>query len=85
MRTRIVKIGNSRGIRIPKALLDQTGLQGEVEIKAQGESLVVVAVHSPRAGWEDAFREMALQGDDRLLDGDASTTESFDAEEWEWR
>ena len=43
MRTGIVKIGNSRGILIPKALLDQTGLQGEVEIKAQGESLVVVA------------------------------------------
>ena len=47
MRTRIVKIGNSRGIRIPKALLDQTGLQGEVEIKAQGGSLVVVAVRPP--------------------------------------
>ena len=85
MRTGIVKIGNSRGILIPKALLDQTGLQGEIEIKAQGGSLVVVAVRPPRAGWEDAVREMALQGDDRLLDGDASTTESFDAEEWEWR
>lgn len=85
MRTRIVKIGNSRGIRIPKALLEQTGLQGEVEIQAQGGSLVVVAVHPPRAGWEDAFREMALQGDDLLLDGDVSTTESFDAEDWEWR
>ena len=85
MRTRIVKIGNSRGIRIPKALLEQTGLQGEVEIQAQGGSLVVVVVHPPRAGWEDAFREMALQGDDLLLDGDVSTTESFDAEDWEWR
>jgi antitoxin MazE len=85
MRTRIVKIGNSQGIRIPKALLDQTGLCGEVEIQAQGGSLVVVAAHHPRAGWDDAFRGMALQDDDRLLDGEISTTESFDTEEWEWR
>jgi antitoxin MazE len=85
MRTRIVKIGNSQGIRIPKALLDQTGLSGDVEIQAQGGSLVVVAAHQPRAGWDEAFRHMALQDDDRLLDGDIATTESFDAEDWEWR
>jgi antitoxin MazE len=85
MRTRIVKIGNSRGIRIPKPLLDQTGLRGEIDIQAQGESLLIVAVHHPRAGWDDAFREMALHDHDRLLDGDVSTSESFDTEDWEWK
>lgn len=85
MRTRIVKIGNSQGIRIPKALLDQTGLCGEVDIQAQGGSLLVAAVRRPRSGWDDAFREMALHEDDRLLDGDISTSDSFDTEEWEWR
>ena len=85
MRTRIVKIGNSQGIRIPKALLDQTGLCEEVEIQAQGASLVVAAAHHPRSGWDEAFRGMALEHDDRLLDGDVSTAESFDTEDWEWK
>jgi antitoxin MazE len=89
MRTRIVRIGNSQGIRIPKALLDETGLQGDVEISVRGGSLVIQAVRQPRAGWEQAFREMALRGDDQLLDSElisngASTVEAFDAEDWEW-
>ncbi len=85
MRTRIVRIGNSQGIRIPKALLEQTDLHGEVEINVRGGSLVISAVAPARSGWEAAFAQMAASGDDRLLDGDAATADSFDAKDWEWR
>lgn len=58
MKTRIVRIGNSQGIRIPKSLLEQTGLRGEVEISAQDDSLIIRPARQPRTGWAAAFREM---------------------------
>jgi antitoxin MazE len=68
MKTRIVKIGNSQGIRIPKPLLEQTGLHGEVEMDAANNTLVIRPVRRARAGWAAAFQEMAGRGDDVLLD-----------------
>jgi antitoxin MazE len=68
MKTHIVRIGNSQGVRIPKPLLEQTGLSGEVEISVQDGSLVIKRAHKPRAGWAKAFKEMAERGDDVLLD-----------------
>lgn len=85
MRTRIVRIGNSRGVRIPKALLEESGLKDEVEVTVRDGTLVIAPVTGPRHGWEDAFREMAAAGDDALLDGDLTTSDSFDAESWEWK
>lgn len=82
-RTRIVQIGNSRGIRIPKALLDQTQLPDEVELHARPGRLVVQAAKRPRAGWAEAARTMHERGEDRLLDQPSSTR--FEAEEWQWR
>jgi antitoxin MazE len=84
MKTRIIQIGNSRGIRIPKTLLKQTGLDGEVEILAKNGSLVIRSVKKPRAGWAAAFEEMARRGDDALLD-DGPSLSSWDKENWEWR
>jgi antitoxin MazE len=84
MKTRIVAIGNSQGIRIPKALLEQTGLSGEVEINAKGDGLVIRPLKTPRAGWKQAFEEMARRGDDKLLDPDAPALSTWDKEEWEW-
>ncbi len=84
MRTRIVRIGNSHGVRIPKALLEESGLSGEVDISVQDGAIVIAATRQPRQGWDDAFRRMALHGDDELLDADAVTSGSFDAESWEW-
>jgi antitoxin MazE len=82
-KTRIVRIGNSRGIRIPKTLLDEADLPDEVEVHAQRGRLVVQAVRRPRRGWAAAAKRMRTRGDDRLLDESTSTT--FDREEWEWR
>jgi antitoxin MazE len=85
MKTHIVRIGNSRGIRIPKPLLEQTGLRGEVEITADDNSLVIRPIRKPREGWAAAFREMARNGDDALLDAVPPTLSAWDEDEWEWR
>ena len=84
VRTRIIKIGNSRGIRIPKALLEHAGLNEEVELEAQQNQVVIRAVGKPRQGWEEAFRAMVEHGDDQLLDEDLTGRTSWDEEEWEW-
>ncbi|MCL4504552.1 MAG: AbrB/MazE/SpoVT family DNA-binding domain-containing protein [Chloroflexi bacterium] len=81
--TRVVKIGNSRGIRIPKPLLDRLGPAEEVELIVEGDQLIVRPIRRPRDGWDEQFELMAQRGDDRLLDGAASLT-GWDAEEWEW-
>jgi antitoxin MazE len=85
MKTQIVRIGNSRGVRIPKLLLQQTGLQGEVEIIAEDGSLVIRSVKRTREGWATAFQKMAQRGDDALIDNSAPTMSKWDEEEWEWR
>lgn len=83
VKTRIVRIGNSRGIRIPKTLLDEAGLPDDVELHAEAGKLVVSAPRQPRSGWAAAAKRMAARGDDRIADEATSTR--FDREEWEWR
>jgi antitoxin MazE len=85
MKTRIVRIGNSRGIRIPKSLLEQTGLGGEVEISIRADSLIIRPARRPREGWTAAFQEMARRGDDALLDEAAPSLSSWDEDAWEWQ
>lgn len=84
MRIRIVKIGNSRGIRIPKALIEQLDLKEEVELQVKDRSLVICPAVRPRAEWNAAFQAMATQGDDVLLDGDGAGLTAWDEEEWQW-
>ena len=83
MKARIVRIGNSRGVRIPKPLLEQAGLGEEVELRVEGAAIVIERAGRPRAGWAEAFRAMRAAGDDTLLDEPTPTR--FDEEEWEWR
>ncbi len=84
VKTRIVKIGNSQGIRIPKLLLEQTNLEDEVELEVQEGKIVVRPLHKTRHQWDEAFRAMSLRGDDELLDGDVQISTEWDEEEWEW-
>jgi len=84
MRTTITRIGNSQGIRIPKPLLEQSGLEGDVELVVENDRIIIRPLKKPREGWEEAFRRMAERGDDQLLDGDASVHSAWDEEEWEW-
>lgn len=84
VKSRIVKIGNSRGIRIPKVLLEQTGLGEEVELEVDGNRLVIHPAVEARGGWDEAFAAMAEAHDDVLIDGASPTPTSWDREEWEW-
>jgi antitoxin MazE len=83
IKTRLIRIGNSQGIRIPRVVVEQTGLQGELELEVRRRQLVVRPASRPREGWEDQFRQMADRGDDRPLWPEAALT-SFDEKEWEW-
>jgi antitoxin MazE len=85
MRTRIVRIGDSHGIRIPKLLIKQIGLRDEVEIDTQDNALLVRPVEKLRARWAVAFQEMARRGDDALLDEGAPTATGWDENVWEWQ
>jgi antitoxin MazE len=84
MRVPLVRIGNSRGIRIPKAVLDELGLEGELTLEIRDGKLVLSRARRPRVGWEKAFAAMAARGDDRLVHGEQLASSSWDEEEWEW-
>ncbi|MEP7124130.1 MAG: AbrB/MazE/SpoVT family DNA-binding domain-containing protein [Byssovorax sp.] len=75
-------MGNSRGVRLPKPLIEQAGLIDEVELEVHGKTIVIVAKKAPRSGWADAARKLHEEGGDRLLD--PGTPTRFDEEEWQW-
>ena len=84
MKARIIKIGNSQGIRIPKVLLEQSGLGEEVELEVQDAQIIIHAAGGPRQGWDEVFHAMAAQGDDQLLDGDLTGQTDWDENAWQW-
>jgi antitoxin MazE len=59
MKAKIIRIGNSQGIRIPKPLLEQTGLTEDVEFEVRADGIVIRSVRAVRAGWGAAFQSMA--------------------------
>jgi antitoxin MazE len=79
----LVRIGNSRGVRIPKPLIDQVGLEDEVELRVVDKGIVIEAARAPRAKWAEAAKLLHERGGDRLLDEPTPT--QFDETEWEWR
>ncbi len=82
MKTRLIRIGNSRGIRLPKPLIAQAGLTDEVELHVREGAIVIEATSKPRGGWAQAAKDMHECDDDLLLDPPAPT--QFDEKEWEW-
>ncbi len=84
VKTHLVKIGNSQGIRIPKPVLEQVGLTGQVQVEVEADHLVVRPARLPRQGWEERFQAMAAQGDDKLLDADDLHLTRWEADEWQW-
>lgn len=81
MKTRLVQIGNSRGVRLPKLLIEQAGLAEEVELRVRRGSIVISAA-AHRAGWARAAGEARGRGEDRMVDRPARTR--FDRDEWRW-
>ena len=86
MKVKIVKIGNSRGIRIPKVLLRQTGIDEEVNLEVEDNQIILQPIKkSVRNGWHILFRKMAELDDDHLLNKEHLTNQTaFDQDEWEW-
>jgi antitoxin MazE len=83
MRIELVRIGNSRGIRIPKPLIEQCGFGDTVDLKVDRDRLIITPDRAPREGWDEAFRAAGPSVDDELLLEPAAPTE-FDRNEWEW-
>ena len=84
MKVNVVRIGNSRGIRIPKTILNQCRVTDAMELEVHGNQLLLRPATDPRAGWDDAFRRMRVHGDDQLLDQDAGGTTRWARSEWQW-
>ena len=86
MKVKIVKIGNSKGIRIPKVYLRETGIDEEVNLEVKDNQIILEPIkNKPRSGWHAAFAKMSENRDDRLIDKNASVNQSsFDDSEWEW-
>jgi len=84
VKTTLIPIGNSRGVRIPKPFIQQCGLTELVEMDVRDSMIFIHAPRQPRAGWGAAFARMARAGDDKLLDGPPPPTR-WDEEDWQWR
>jgi antitoxin MazE len=84
MRARIVKIGNSQGIRIPKPILEQIGAGQDVELEVEDNQIIIRPSSNRREGWEQAFKEMAESGDDAPVIAEEDISHSWDEEEWQW-
>jgi antitoxin MazE len=82
MKARLIKIGNSRGVRLPKPLIEEAGLIDEVELVLGDGSVIIAPAKRPRAGWAEAAQALRARNGDRLLDPPAPTR--FDDEDWKW-
>ncbi len=82
MRARLVRIGNSRGVRLPKPLIQEAGLTDEVEVQVRDGALIIKSAARRRAGWAEAAMRLRARGEDRLLDPPTPTR--FDEAEWRW-
>ena len=83
MKAELIRIGNSQGIRIPRAVLDHCGFSQRVDMRIEGESLIITRAKAARSGWDEAFKAMTEQGDDAALLPD-DLEHSFDRTEWDW-
>jgi antitoxin MazE len=82
VKARLVRIGNSRGVRLPKTLIEQAALGEEVELELRNDAILIKRTPAVRVGWAEAAAEAAARGDDELIGDDVTTR--FDREEWEW-
>jgi antitoxin MazE len=81
--TEIVRIGNSQGVRIPKAIREQAKLTGKVSMVVSGGALVIRSSHQPRQGWDEAFARTAGCGQQETIWPD-DMRNAFDETEWTW-
>jgi antitoxin MazE len=83
MRAELIRIGNSRGVRIPKLLIEQCGLGDTVELRVENDCVIISTERRPRQGWEQAFHAAGSAKRDELFFETAEPNE-FDHKEWRW-
>jgi antitoxin MazE len=81
VKSRIVQVGNSKGIRLPKLMLEQSGIIDNIEIEVSDGQILIKPASKARVGWDEAFAQMVVNGDEEpILD----VTNEWDDTEWEW-
>lgn len=80
MKSNLIKIGNSKGVRINSNIIKECELESEVEIKVVDKKIIIEAVKEPRADWNKSFEDMHKSNEDTLLITNGNT---FD-KDWEW-
>ena len=83
MKAKRIRIGNSRGGRRPKPVIEEAGLKDDVQLRVRDREVIITSVNDPRYGWAEAARHARKQDHDRLLDEPTPT--EFDQKEWQWR
>jgi len=85
MKTKLVRIGNSQGIRIPKPVIEEIGLSEEIEMILKDNQIILRSAEQTRKGWDSAFERMAEEQDDQLIDKEEVEAPSeWDETEWTW-
>jgi len=82
MKAQIIQIGNSQGIRIPKMMLEESGMSGEVDLELLPDGIFIRNTQSPRSGWDEAFKLMADSEDGELEEAPGPST--YDKNGWQW-
>lgn len=80
MEISIIQIGNSKGLRLTKSILERYNIKDKVEIILEKGQIILKPISEPRKGWDKAFKNMHKNGDDQLLMNDVFDDENFD--EW---
>jgi antitoxin MazE len=82
MKAQIIQIGNSQGIRIPKMMLEESGISGEVELQATPDGILIRNISKPRSNWDAIFK--TFEEIDEDLTPEANSATAFDRKEWQW-
>ena len=82
MKLNIVQIGNSKGIRIPKTILNQCNIQNEIDLEIEDGKIIIYPINThPRKNWDKMFKEMKKNREDKLIIDDKIDLEM---DNWEW-
>ncbi|MEO6333424.1 MAG: AbrB/MazE/SpoVT family DNA-binding domain-containing protein [Pyrinomonadaceae bacterium] len=81
MKAQIIRIGNSQGVRIPKTMIEDGKLSGEVELELHEDGILIRSLRKPRASWDTAFKAVSDIDDDQQV---AALPTEFEKKEWQW-
>jgi antitoxin MazE len=81
MEVRVIQVGNSKGLRLSKTIIEKYAIKDKVELVLKEDHILLRAIPNPREGWSEQFQRMHKMGDDNLMIDDVFEDEGF--EEWE--